>query len=76
MITAFLIISIILSLALVRPRLSGRPLVLRFCRHSQWVQPPNITVSNPAQNSTQSVSHSWRIDLRLSVSSPLVYLPK
>jgi LEA14-like dessication related protein len=35
MITAFLIISILLSLAL-------------------WVQPPNITVSNPVQNDTQS----------------------
>jgi len=35
MITVFLIISILLSLAL-------------------WVEPPNITVSNPVQNSTQS----------------------
>jgi len=56
MITAFLIISIILSLAL-------------------WVQPPNITVSNPAQNSTQSFTFqnnelSFNLAANITVDNP------
>jgi len=56
MITAFLIISIILSLAL-------------------WIKPPNITIGNPAQNDTQTVSLqggelSFNLAANITVDNP------